>query len=135
MARLATPLIALFALFALGLTACGGDDKKQAEQTVREFVKAADQRDEKKFCDELVSQQFLEQITQAKGDNARDACHRQLRSAKGLKARVNRISSTKIDGDRASVRAVLTTEGQTQDQVFRLRKEGGDWKLAGGAGG
>ena len=131
---MARALTSLVALCALSLAACGGDDKEEVEQTVREFVKATDQRDTKKFCDELVSQQFLEQSTGAKGDKARDACHRQLKSLKGLKVRLERIGSAKVDGDKATVRAVLSTRGQKQDQLFRLRKESGDWKLAGGSG-
>jgi hypothetical protein len=128
-------LTALVALCALGLSACGESDEEKADTTVREFVTATNKRDTKKFCDELVSQQFLEQSTGAKGDKARDACHQQLKSLKGLKIGLAKISSTKVDGDKATVRAVLTTQGQQQDQVFRLRKEDGDWKLAGGSGG
>ena len=132
---MARSLTALFALCALVLGACGGDDEEKVNQTVREFVSATNDRDTKKFCDELVSQQFLEQSTGAKGGRARDACHSQLKSLKGLKVKLEKIESTKVDGDKATVRAVLSTRGQKQDQVLRLKKEGGDWKLAGGSGG
>jgi len=98
-------------------------------------VKATNSRDTQKFCDELVSQQFLEQSTGAKGDRAREACRDQLKSLKGLKVHLDRVSNAKVDGDRATVRTVLSNQGQKQDQVFRLKKEDGDWKLAGGAGG
>jgi hypothetical protein len=125
----------LLALCALSLVACGGDDEKEVEQTVRDFVKATDSRDTKKFCDELVSQQFLEQSTGAKGDNAREACHSQLKSLKGVRVRLESIESTEVRGDKATVRAVLSSQGQKQDQLLRLRKESGDWKLAGGSGG
>ena len=128
-------LTALLALCALALAACGSNDKEQVNQTVRDFVKATNSRDTKAFCDELVSQQFLEQSTGAKGDKARDACHTQLKSLKSLKVGLDKIKSTKVDGDKATVRAVLSAQGQKQDQVLRLVKEDGDWKLAGGAGG
>jgi len=128
-------LTALLALCALALAACGSDDKEQVNQTVRDFVKATNTRDTKAFCDELVSQQFLEQSTGAKGDKARNACHTQLKSLKNLKVGLDKIKSTKVDGDKATVRAVLSAQGQKQDQVLRLVKEDGDWKLAGGAGG
>jgi hypothetical protein len=128
-------LTALAALCLLAFSACGQSDEQKVDDTVREFVKATNSRDTKKFCDELVSQQFLEQSTGAKGSRARDACHEQLKSLKGLKIGLDKISTTKVDGDKATVRAVLTTQGQKQDQVFRLQKEDGDWKLAGGAGG
>jgi hypothetical protein len=126
----------MLVLCALGLGACGGsNDKQKAEQTVRDFVKATNSRDADKFCDHLVSQQFLEQSTGAKGDKAHEACRTQLKSLKGLKVKLEKISSTKVEGNRATVRAVLSTQGQKQDQVLRLTKEGGDWKLAGGSGG
>jgi hypothetical protein len=38
---------------------------------------------------------------------------------------------TKVDGDNASVTAVIDREGQPFQQVYRLRKEDGDWKIAG----
>ena len=123
------------ALCVLGVSACGESDEEQVDTTVREFVAATNKRDTKAFCDELVSQQFLEQSTGAKGDRARDACHPQLKSLKGLKIRLTKISSTRVDGDKAAVRVVLATQGQQQDQILRLKKEGGDWKLAGGSGG
>lgn len=132
---MARALTALAALCAIGLSACGGNDKDEVDTTVRDFVKATNSRDAKAFCDKLVSQQFLEESTGAKGGKARDACHQQMKSLKSLKLKLQKISNTKVDGDNARVRTVLLVQGQTQDQVFRLRKEGGDWKLAGGAGG
>jgi ketosteroid isomerase-like protein len=128
-------LTALAALCALALPACGKSDEEQVDTTVRDFVKATNSRDAKKFCDELVSQQFLEQSTGAKGDSARTECHRELKSLKGIKVKLEKISSTKVEGDTATVRAVLSTQGQKQDQLLRLKKEDGDWKLAGGSGG
>jgi Domain of unknown function (DUF4878) len=128
-------LTALAALCALALPACGTSDEEQVNTTVRDFVTATNSRDADKFCDELVSQQFLEQSTGAKGDKARDECHRELKSLKGIKVKLDKISKTTINGDKATVRAVLSTQGQPQDQLLRLKKEGGDWKLAGGSGG
>jgi hypothetical protein len=128
-------LTALAALCAIGVSACGASDKDKVDTTVRDFVKATNSRDAKEFCDKLVSQQFLEESTGAKGSKARDACHQQLKSLKGIKIKLEKINSTKVNGDRATVRAVLSSQGQKQDQVLRLRKESGDWKLAGGAGG
>ena len=128
-------LTALAALLALALAACGGDDKADAEQTVREFVKATNSRDSKRFCTELVTQEFAEQATGAKGEKARETCQRQLKSLKGLKLELVRIESTRVDGDKARVRAVLAIQRQEQDQLYRLEKEDGSWKLAGGTGG
>jgi ABC-type glycerol-3-phosphate transport system substrate-binding protein len=128
-------LTAILTFAVLGLAACGGDDKTDAETTVREFVKATNSRDSERFCTELVTQEFAEQATGAKGEKARDTCQQQFKSLKGLKLRLVRLERTKIDGDKATVRAVLAVQGQQQDQLYRLEKEDGTWKLAGGAGG
>jgi hypothetical protein len=127
-------LTALVALCLLGSSACGKSDEEKVDTTVREFVTATNNRDTKKFCDEVVSQQFLENATGANGDQAKEACRRQLKSSK-LRLRLVKISSTKVNGDKATVRAVITTQGQTIQQLLRLTKEDGDWKLAGGAAG
>jgi hypothetical protein len=44
-----------------------------------------------------------------------------------------RIEKTKLDGDSATVIAVLDRQGQRLRQELRLKKEDGDWKLAGAA--
>jgi ketosteroid isomerase-like protein len=127
-------LTALAALCLLAFSACGQSDEQKVDHTVREFVKATNSRDAKRFCDDLVSQQFLEQSTGATGDRVKEACRQQLKSSR-LKLKLDKISSTRVQGEKATVRAVLTVRGQTQDQLFRLVKEDGDWKLAGGAAG
>jgi len=131
MARAPTVLLGVAALL---LPACGGDDRKDAEQTVRDFVKATDDRDGDQFCGELVTQEFLEQTTGAKGDEAKEACKRQLGAVKGLEVELVTLRKVEIDGDSAKVTAVLNTQGRRQVQLLRLKKEGGDWKLAGGTG-
>ncbi len=128
-------LTTLAALCAIGLSACGESDEKKVDTTVGDFAQATNSQDAKQLCDKLLTQQFLEQSTGAKGDKVRDACRQQVKALKGFKIKLDKIKSTKVDGDKATVHAVLTTQGQTRDQLFRLRKEGGDWKLAGGAGG
>ena len=127
MARLAV-LICLVAL----LTSCGGDDKKDAEQTVRDFVTALQKRDADTFCDDLVTEDFLGQFSGATGDKAKESCKRELNSLTGLgEVRLVKIEGVKVDGDDASVTAVLERQGQRQRQVYRLKKEDGDWKLSG----
>jgi Domain of unknown function (DUF4878) len=119
---------------ALAPAACGGDDTEAVKQTVREFIRATDQRDAGAFCGKLVTQQFLEQSTGAVGDEAQAACKQQLTAVTGLRLRLVRIRNTEIDGDRARVTAVLETQGRRQVRLLRLRKEDGDWKVAGGSG-
>lgn len=127
------PLV-LATIAALLLAACGGDDRKDVEQTVRDFVRATDQRDADMFCDELVTQEFLEQSTGATGDRAKDACKEQLTAVTGLRVKLVRIRRIEIDDDRARASVVLETQGRRQARLLRLKREDGDWKLAGGGG-
>lgn len=123
--------IALICLL-VAASGCGGDDKKDAEQTVRDFVQATRERDADKFCDELVTQEFLEQTIGATGDKAKESCKREFRNLSGLRVDLVRIAKTEVDGDHATVTAVLDRQGQRITQELRVKKEDGDWKLAGG---
>jgi ketosteroid isomerase-like protein len=111
----------------------GGDDKEDAEQTVRDFVQATRERDAERFCDELVTQEFLEQTIGATGDKAKESCKREFRNLRGLRVTLVRIVKTEVDGDSATVTAVLDRQGQPIREKLRLKKEDGDWKLAGAA--
>jgi ketosteroid isomerase-like protein len=114
------------------LAGCGGDDKEQAEQTVRDFVTALQKRDADTFCDDLVTEDFLGQFSGATGDKAKESCKRELNSLTSLeKVRLVDIESTKVSGDDAAVTAVIERQGQRLKQVYRLKKEDGDWKLSG----
>ena len=126
------PVLAIAA--ALLLAGCGGNDREDIKQTVRDFVQATDARDADKFCRELVTQQFLEQTTGATGDKAMEACRQQLSAVTGLRIRLVRIGGIEIDGERATARVLLETQGRRDVRLLRLRKEDGDWRLAGGRG-
>jgi predicted PilT family ATPase len=122
---------ALICVLAL-LAGCGGDDKQNAEQTVKDFVTALRERDADTFCDDLVTKDFLGQFSGATGDKAKESCKRELKSVTGLEdVKLVKIESTKVDGDEAAVTAVIERQGQRQKQVYRLKKEDGDWKLSG----
>jgi hypothetical protein len=124
--------IALICLLVAVSGCGGGDDRQDAEQTVRDFVEATRERDADKFCDELVTQEFLEQTIGATGDEAKESCKREFRNLSGLRVELVRIEKTELDGDRGTVRAVLERQGQRITQELRVKKEDGDWKLAGG---
>jgi ketosteroid isomerase-like protein len=124
---------ALICLLAL-LAGCGGDDEKDAEQTVRDFVKAVNERDADAYCDELITEEFREKSTFATGDQASESCKRQLKAIKGLHIDLVRIVRTKVDGDKATTTVVFSRSGQRVRQQIRLEKDGGDWKIAGGTG-
>jgi ketosteroid isomerase-like protein len=127
----------------LSLVACtlvaagcgGGNDREDIDETLSAFVKALNTRDGDTFCEELVTKEFVEKQTFAKGDKAIAACKKELAQVKGLTVKLVKVSSVKVDGDTARVRAVLSVQSQEQDQVYRLRKEDGDWRIASGAGG
>ncbi len=123
--------VALTCLVAL-LAGCGGDDKKEAEQTVRDFVEAVNERDADTYCDELITDEFLEKSTFATGDQASESCKRQLKAIKGLRIELVRIVRTTVDGDKATVTAVLRRAGEQVRQRLSLERDDGDWKLSGG---
>jgi hypothetical protein len=132
---LRTLLTVLLFSLVVALTACGGNDESQVKQTVREFVKATSERDADKWCGKLVTHEFLEQATGATGSKAKDVCRRQLKTAKAPDLRLIRIGKPKIKGDKATVITGLEEQGQPRPQVFRLKKEDGDWRItSGGAG-
>jgi hypothetical protein len=125
-APLATCLVALVA-------GCGGggNDTKQAEQTVRDFVKAVNTRDADAYCDDLITKEFREKTTFATGDKARDSCKTGLKAIKGLHIELVRIVSTKVDGDKATVKAVIKGSEAERRREIQLEKQGGDWRIAG----
>jgi len=125
-------LMLLVAAAALALAACDDDDKDDVEQTVRDFVSASSEPDPEAFCGEIVTQEFLEQATGATGDRAEDECKRQLEEASGVDAELVEIRRTEIDGDEATVRAVIRMQGRSATQTLRLEQEDGRWKLSGG---
>ena len=124
-------IAALICLLAV-LAGCGGNDEQDAQQTVRDFVTALRDRDADTFCDDLVTKEFLEQFSGASGDNASESCKRELKSLTGLqRVKLVKVEKAKVDGDDASVKAVIVRQGQRLEQVYRLKKEDGDWKLSG----
>jgi hypothetical protein len=129
MARLAPLLVLVLVLGACG----GGDDSAQVKQTVRDFVKATNDRDGDRLCDDLVTQDYLEKATGATGDKANDACKQQLGLITGLRLRLINLGEPKVDGDSATVRATIAIGSQRTPRRFVLNKEGGDWKLASGS--
>ena len=130
MNRLRTPGLAA-GVVLVALVGCGGgNDKEEAESVVRDIAEATNDADGERFCG-LVTEQLLEQSTGAKGDKAKDACKKQIDLQKNTNLKITKITRTEIDGDKAMVTAELETSGRKRPQVFNLKKEDGDFKLAG----
>ena len=126
-------LAPLFLVLLAGCGGGGGSDQEDAEKTVREFIQASNARDADKLCDDLLSQQFVEQTTLATGDKAREACKRQYAQLKAARIELIDIQRAEVDGGKARVMAVLEVQGQRANRVFRLVEADGGWRLAGGS--
>jgi ketosteroid isomerase-like protein len=122
---LAAALTAVMALSACG----GGDDETQAKDTVRQFFTALQKRDAAKLCDRLLSKDFLKETTLGTGDPKQE-CRRQFKQLKTPGFKLVRVGNVKVNGDDATVATVIERDNQAQPQVFRLKKEDGDWRLA-----
>jgi hypothetical protein len=130
--------LALPLLVALALAGCGGDgddDPAEVRQALRDFVKATNERDGETLCGELLTQEYKEKATGATGDQADDACKQQLEVTTGLEVDLISIGRAEVDGDKATLRAVLDTDGVRSPRLFRLEREDGRWKLAAGSDG
>jgi ketosteroid isomerase-like protein len=124
----------LLALLVAGCGGGGGDDKEKVQQTVRDFVKAVNTRDGDRYCDDLITKEFREKTTFATGDRASESCKREFKAIKGLRLRLDKIVSTEVDGDTAKITVRIGRAGSVTRQQIQLQKDGGDWKISGGAG-
>jgi Domain of unknown function (DUF4878) len=124
------PLLAAALTAVMALSACGGgDDETQAKDTVRQFFTALQKRDAAKLCDHLLSKDFLKETTLGTGDSKQE-CRRQFKQLKTPGFKLVRVGNVKVDGDDATVATVIERDNQAQPQVFRLKKEDGNWRLA-----
>ncbi len=130
MKRLRTPGLAA-CLVLLALAGCGGgSDKEEAEKVVRDVAEATSESDGEKSCS-LVTKKLLEQLTGTKGDKAKGDCEKLVDSSKSRKIEIAKITRTEIKGDKATVTALVESQGRKRPQVFNLKKEDGDFRLAG----
>lgn len=102
---------------------------------MRDFVEATNERDGETLCGELLTQEYLEQSTLATGEKADEACRKQLEATSGLRLKLLSVGEPKVEGDDATVRAVIHTGGVRAPRLLRLEREDGSWKLAGGTDG
>lgn len=119
-------------LAAAALAGCGGDDPEDIEEAIRGWAKASNDRDAKAFCNDYVTQEFAERVSGATGDNAREQCEKLFAVTRpGLRVTILEVRDIEIDGDEATavVRRQTTGSGPS-DQLFRLEKEDGEFRIS-----
>ncbi|MFN2617538.1 MAG: hypothetical protein ABR581_10505 [Thermoleophilaceae bacterium] len=121
-------------VMAVSVGGCGGDPKEETRQAVRDFVKATNERDAKRYCNDLVTKAYVEGVTGAKGSAARSVCRKQLGLQRVPKVRIVEIRKTVVHDDRAKVTTLLQAGGQSRPQVLSLRKQDGNWRIADAGG-
>lgn len=120
-------LLALLAVVALAITACGGGTGDE-DKIVEVIEQAATSTDPSK-CTEIQSQRFNEQNTQQQGKAATKACEEAAESGEGQAKGAN-VSNVSVNGEKATAE-VEFEGGSLGSQILEvaLVHEEGDWKL------
>ncbi len=121
-------LMALLALAALTLTACGGGGSSD-EDKITETIETAATTHDPKNCTELETLNFAEQNTQEKGTAAIKACEKEAKEEED-QAEAAEVSDVSVNGEKAT--AKVKFEGGSlgeQSLEVALVKEDGNWKL------
>jgi hypothetical protein len=125
--RILVPL-ALLALAALMLTACGGGGSSD-EDKITEAIETAATTSDPSNCTELETLAFVEQNSQQKGKAAVKACEEEA-EAGAEEAEGANVSNVSINGSKAT--AETEFEGGSlgsQSLEIALAEEDGSWKL------
>ena len=122
---------ALLLLLGLVFSACGGggNDEGDVKKVIKDFAKAVTESDGKRFCNDLVTREYLEKTVGATGDNAVEQCEKQIDSLQQGSFTIAKFDKVEIKDDKATVRAQVKSGGRTSPQVFRLEKQDGDFRL------
>ena len=107
----------------------------KSAQVLRDFVEATNERDGDTLCGDLLTQDYKEGATGATGEQADEACRQLLDVTTGLKLRLIRLGKVEIDGEKATARAVIDTDGVEVPRLFMFEREDGKWKLGAGSSG
>lgn len=118
-------VVVIVALIFL-VKSCGGDDEKQARQTVERFAAASRDKDYQELCDDLLSSSIVESLR-----STGLPCEIALR--KGLSDVQNPtidVKSVEIKGDKAFVKTSSEAAGQpSSEDTVELHKENGHWRI------
>lgn len=122
--RLLVPL-ALLALAAVALAACGGSS---AESKITEVIEGAATSDDPSNCTELQTLHFTEQNTSVSGKAAIKTCEESAKEEE--QAEEAKVSNVSVNGDKATAE-VEFIGGSLGSQTLSvaLVEEGGNWKL------
>lgn len=124
--RILVPL-ALLAVAALALSACGGG--KSDEDKIAEVIETAATTNDPSNCTELQTQRFNEQNSQQKGKAATKACEEEAEAGEDQAEGAN-VSNVSVNDEKAT--AEVEFEGGSlgsQALEVALIQEDGDWKL------
>jgi hypothetical protein len=125
--RILVPL-ALLAMAALMLTACGGGGSSD-EDKITEAIETAATTSDPSNCTELETLAFVEQNSQQKGKAAVKACEEEA-EAGAEQAEGANVSNVSVNGSKAT--AETEFEGGSlgsQSLEIALAEEDGNWKL------
>jgi hypothetical protein len=122
--RLLVPL-ALLALVAVALAACGGSS---AESKITEVIEGAATSNDPSNCTELQTLHFTEQNTSVSGKGAIKTCEESATEEE--QAEEAKVSNVSVDGKKATAE-VEFIGGSLGSQTLSvaLVEEGGNWKL------
>jgi hypothetical protein len=124
--RLLVPL-ALLALAALVVTACGGSGSS-AEDEVTEVIEQAATTKDPSNCTELQTLRFTEQNTGEKGKAAIKSCEESAKEEE--QAEEAKVSNVSVDGEKATAETEFIGGSLgSQTLAVALVEEDGDWKL------
>jgi hypothetical protein len=124
--RLLVPL-ALLALAALAVTACGGGGSS-AEDEVTEVIEQAATTKDPSNCTELQTLRFTEQNTGEKGKAAIKSCEESAKEEE--QAKEAKVSNVSVNGGKATAEAEFIGGSLgSQTLAIALVEEDGDWKL------
>jgi hypothetical protein len=124
--RLLVPL-ALLALAALAVTACGGGGSS-AEDDVTEVIEQAATTKDPSNCTELQTLRFTEQNTGEKGKAAIKSCEESAKEEE--QAEEAKVSNVSVNGEKATAEAEFIGGSLgSQTLAVALVEEDGDWKL------
>jgi hypothetical protein len=119
--------LALLALAALTLTACGGGESD--EDKIVAAIETAETTADPANCTELQTQRFNDQVTQQQGKAGTKACEAEAKEGEA-QAKSVKVSNVSVNDEKATAE-VEFKGGPLDSQTLEvaLVEAGGDWKL------